>query len=611
MSGSDNFDPGVSQTRPEPEWDRFSQSEWDRFFNAGLGQGQALPDSNGDYDQEFNLQPVNTTTGGLNGVDAQFNFNITSDLPQSDMQQEQATAYDTGSPINFNMDSYPNLKFDDVAISVADDQARPAEPVASTIQQTPATHAGVNDHSVSPSYPPTQPSAFAIPGPHPTFPATIAAGQYPSLPGLQPDGVLGARNLDHLRQQQAFQLAGATANHPLGSAQPLPTGNGNLDPRLRGGASDVETIGDHTSLSGHVNASEEAGRVMPTGVMPTATPGALRLIAPKPQARSKVANAAAQSTNTGTAAATPPVLPVKNRVTKAKKEPEEGKNNATKTSTNKAKQEVVRTQIHTDTLLVPTLADAQRVTVKQTVLNIADDDHEEVAANYQTWITRITKPFDADFRAEPENVEKFTEEGKTRFTDWQKDHLNKVTVILAEHEAAPNDSAAQYAQGCAWILFQKILDAHTKGMMGHVPSTIVTGGDDKTMKCSTRIETAIQALEQYPIVRYDLLKRERLEAILASPLGFFRRKVENMFVNYKKKGDSGDVRVKKEDSNETPVASDKPTATKKRKASPLASSKTDEVSNAGDNSLSNDEVARPVKRTKAGSKRVDSINPLQ
>jgi hypothetical protein len=617
MSGSDNFDPFLDQTFSDMSWlDPYLNP--DSHLNAVDQRHEEFifGDAQGDYNGAANHDPTgdaaingmaNTTTGDVNGNDVQSTFDNTPDLPPSNMQTGEAIDNDDPYDIDFSLLSCPNLEsFDDVTVPSVHGQARPDEPVLAPTQRTPATPAGVNDHIVTPSYPPTEPTAFAIAGSYPALPATITAGQYPSLPEHQPNQVLGSKNLNLMRQQQAFKLAGVAVNDTLGGAQPLPTGNGVLDPRLNGGPSDAQNIGDHTSFGGHVNASEEAGPVMPTGVMPTATPGTLRLLAPKPQSGPKVANAATQSTINGTTPAARSILPVKKRATQARKEAVEAKK-----SVSKAKQEVPRTPVHTDTLLVPTLTDAQRVIVKHTVLKIVNDDHAEVAANYQTWIPRITKPFDADFRAEPENIEKFTAEGKTRFADWQSDHLNKVTVILAEHEAAPNDSAAQYAQGCAWILFQKILDTHTKGMMEHVPSTIVTGGENTTMKCSARIEVAIKALEEYPIVRYDFLKRERLAAIVASPQGFYRKKVDNLFVNYKKRGDVGEVRVKNQDANETQAASDKPTATKKRKNSPLASSDTDEVPNAGDNSLSGDEVARPAKRTKAGSKRVDSTNLLQ
>jgi hypothetical protein len=614
MSGSNNSDPFLDQTFDDMSWlDPYLNP--DSHLNAVDQHHEEFifEDAQGDYDRAANHDPTgdaatndmaNTTTGDVNGNDVQFTFDNTPDMPQSGMQHEQATGHDTGSPINWNMDSYPNLKWNDVAVSGADDQARPAEPVASPAQQTPATPAVVNDHSVLPSYPPTQLSAFANPSPYPTHPATTAAGQYTSLPELQPDGGLGTRNLGLLRQHQAFQFADMGAHHTVGGAQPLPTGNGVLDPRLNGVPSAAEIIGDRNSVSSHVNAGEEANRVPPATApakpedqsAPRATPGALRPIAPKPQSSSKDANAAAQTTNKGSTQPTRSILPVKKRAVRAKK-------TDTETTTSKAKQKAVRTQIHTDTLLVPTLADAQRVVVKHTVLNIVNDDHAEVAANYQTWIPRITKPFDADFRAEPENVEKFTEEGKDRFADWQSDHLNKVTVILAEHEAADNDSAAQYAQGCAWILFQKILETHTKGSMEHVPSTIVTGGENTTMKCSARMEAAIKALEEYPIVRYDLLKRERLAAIVASPQGFYRKKVDNLFVNYKKRGNAGEVRVKNQDANETPMASGKPKATRKRKApSPdLADDENDESPNGGDD-------VQPTKRINTGSKRVDSAD---
>jgi hypothetical protein len=104
-------------------------------------------------------------------------------------------------------------------------------------------------------------------------------------------------------------------------------------------------------------------------------------------------------------------------------------------------------------------------------------------------------------------------------------------------------------------------------------------------------------------VRYDLLKRERLAAIVASPQGFYRKKVDNLFVNYKKRGNAGEVKVKNQDANETPMASGKPKATRKRKApSPdLADDENDESPNGGDD-------VQPTKRINTGSKRVDSAD---
>jgi hypothetical protein len=610
MSGSDNFNPALSQTPPEPD---FSDTSFlDPYLNPDPAVDQhykqfTFGDEQVDYDGAAHHDPasdaatygmVNTTTGDFNGNDIRFTFDDTPDLPPTD--------HDTGSPLNpsnFTMDSYPNLKFDDIAI-FGDFQAHPVEPVTSPTQPTPAIPTGLGDDHSAPSYLPAQLPDFTNTGPYPAFPATKAVDQYPSLPELQPDRGLGTRNLGLLRQRTAFQFADAGANDTLGGSQDLPTGDGVLDPRLNGGPPAAEITGGHTSVSGHVNAGEEASPVPPATALekpyiqlaPHATPSALRTLAPKPQSGSKVANGVAQSTNNGTDPVTPPVLLVKKRAPRAKKEPVDVKQTDTKPSVSKAKQEVVKTPIHTETLLVPTLADAQRLSVTRTTLTIVDDDCEDVAANYNTWIPRITKPFDADFRKEPEDVDHFTPEGKKEFTRWQEEHLNKVSVVLAEHEAKPNDSAAQFAQSCAWVWFQKVLDAHSKGME-HVPSTIIIGGMDTTTKCSTRIETAILALEQYPILRFDLLKQERLDALVANPVGFYRKKVDNCVVNFNKTK-KGPAKIKRNEDTK------KSKATTKRKApSPDLS---DNESDGDDGTPSDDKGARPIKRMKAGSKRVDS-----
>ena len=49
-------------------------------------------------------------------------------------------------------------------------------------------------------------------------------------------------------------------------------------------------------------------------------------------------------------------------------------------------------------------------------------------------------------------------------------------------------------------------------------------------------------LAKFPIVRYDFLRQDRLDGLAANPLGFVNRKVENMWVNYRKKHNTGPVK---------------------------------------------------------------------
>jgi hypothetical protein len=76
-----------------------------------------------------------------------------------------------------------------------------------------------------------------------------------------------------------------------------------------------------------------------------------------------------------------------------------------------------------------------------------------------------------------------------------------------------------------------------------VGKTISNPGPNINLKCSERLNDAIAVLKKFPIVRYDFLRQDRLDGLAANPLGFVNRKVENMWVNYKKKANTGPVKV--------------------------------------------------------------------
>ena len=66
-------------------------------------------------------------------------------------------------------------------------------------------------------------------------------------------------------------------------------------------------------------------------------------------------------------------------------------------------------------------------------------------------------------------------------------------------------------------------------------------------------------LKKFPIVRYDFIRLDRLDGLAANPLGFVNRKIENMWVNYKKKHNTGPVKeepVKAEPTGKTRTAAE-------------------------------------------------------
>jgi hypothetical protein len=191
-------------------------------------------------------------------------------------------------------------------------------------------------------------------------------------------------------------------------------------------------------------------------------------------------------------------------------------------------------------LLVNGLADAKGMANTRITLDVmGHDDRDLVVSHPEYWVPLIANAFDSDFLGEPDEGTRLTPEGQAEWTRWQREHDNKVWSILNAREG----DAPRFVQSCAYIFYDLVLDAHEEGKgLPHVGKTIANPGPNIYLKCSERIHSAIHVLAKYPIVRYDFLRQDRLDGLAANPLGFVNRKIENMWVNYKKKHNTGPVK---------------------------------------------------------------------
>ena len=326
----------------------------------------------------------------------------------------------------------------------------------------------------------------------------------------------------------------------------------------------------------------------PTDLSHLAAPPLLRKLVPKPASDVGATTPMAQD-SIDVKLMPLPVAPVKN---KAKTQQPALKTKPKKSTTSKAKQTAVKKPIDNSQLLVSSLDEAKKIAIKRIPLEVVDDDRDDVAAHPEIWVPKIAKAIDADCREHAEDHERLTEAGQAEFTRWQVEHENKTWVVLSDKK----ENMSKFAQSCAMIFYHKVLKAHELGLED-VGKTIANGGAETTIKCSERINAAITAIEEYAIVKYDFLRLDRLEGLLASPPGFVKRKAENMLVNYKKKKDSR--KVKKEIDGKvlraTPKA--KSQGKKRKQSSPPTS---DDESEGDDVEMgeSDEEFVQPSKRTK-------------
>jgi hypothetical protein len=203
-------------------------------------------------------------------------------------------------------------------------------------------------------------------------------------------------------------------------------------------------------------------------------------------------------------------------------------------------QPAAKFPIYQGHLLVNSLADAKGMANTRITLEVmGDDDRDLVVSHPEYWVPLIANAFDSDFLVEPNDGTKLTAEGQAEWTRWQREHDNKVWGILNAREG----DAPRFVQSCAYIFYDLVLEAHEQGNgLPHVGKTIANPGPNIHLKCSERINNAISVLAKFPIVRYDFLRQDRLDGLAANPLGFVNRKVENMWVNYRKKHNTGPVK---------------------------------------------------------------------
>jgi hypothetical protein len=380
------------------------------------------------------------------------------------------------------------------------------------------------------------------------------SSQYPSSPPLQatsPDLQVnkypvpsparnGWPNLErNLSQQGRLGMAGANAIFRNANSYVSAAENDNLDLHFQDEPVNTTNAVDTNGFTGLQRANEvddptqhdapsqgTANSAVPSDTTPTnpitsASHPAIDLAATAPAQQNSVPD---------TDTATSPVITVKQE-TKMKTSASKKK------STSKAKQQAVKVTLYNSQLLVSSTTDAKQIAITRIPLNVPEDDLNEVETNPAKYVPKIAKALDGNYRIHAEDDERVTEEGRKEFERWQKEHENKAWAIINKHADMP-----KFAQACARIFYDKVVEAHKIGLED-VAKTISNGGADLTMKCSERINAAIKAIEDYSIVKYDFIKQDRLQALAASPTGFVARKVENMWVNYKKKPGTGPVKV--------------------------------------------------------------------
>ena len=146
----------------------------------------------------------------------------------------------------------------------------------------------------------------------------------------------------------------------------------------------------------------------------------------------------------------------------------------------------------------------------RTKVNLPGDDWETVAANPEPWVKQIMAAFDKEPIKE---VRRHSKDGKTIPEDtWAKFQANHVEKTIAHITKNP----AMVEIG-AWQVYQGIIDAHKHGYLTFKP--------ESTKICSVHMTEAVQAIADYAIIRFDVVRCMGVENLASSVTATVMRKL--------------------------------------------------------------------------------------
>lgn len=174
-------------------------------------------------------------------------------------------------------------------------------------------------------------------------------------------------------------------------------------------------------------------------------------------------------------------------------------------------------------------------------LRVDNDDWKAVEADKKVHVAAIMAQFDVEFKAVP-NVP-LNDSEKRRWVKYQTEQNDKVNKYLAKFPRAKELSA--------WMLLEALIDGHKLGIKKSFRVSDMTRCcsmrfEDVSFKsrisnCSANFQQMVKAIGNYAVIRFDLVRMQRLDDLASSPSHCVSRKVANW------RGNAG--KVKRDEAN--------------------------------------------------------------
>ena len=160
-----------------------------------------------------------------------------------------------------------------------------------------------------------------------------------------------------------------------------------------------------------------------------------------------------------------------------------------------------------------------------------EDDVDDVEVHAKTHIRDIMRAINhAEYRVPQRRQPKkeLSKEDAARWEEWQsKNHKDVLEILKGKNPQNAKHGMIDVMKGVesrAWILFGEIWKVHRDGYR-------LTNKPDTTSKCSARLQSMIQQLKHYSMVRKDFLQDMRFEIFATSPESYAADKVKSCWSN--------------------------------------------------------------------------------
>ncbi|KAM0717180.1 hypothetical protein Q7P37_007032 [Cladosporium fusiforme] len=182
-------------------------------------------------------------------------------------------------------------------------------------------------------------------------------------------------------------------------------------------------------------------------------------------------------------------------------------------------------QIVDQPLHYTSVADAFSATTGRTAVQIDNDDWQEVKrdVNSRLWVKAMVDAFGEDYLDMSPNPKRQDDEATANFRRWQKKG-NDTAVILFKSKKQIG------LERCCWTVLDTTIKMHELGSY----TTDLQLTVDTSLTCTGRLAKVVELIEQYSLIRVDILKEEvnNINHLISDPIAFIKRKIANCWNNF-------------------------------------------------------------------------------